>query len=397
MNRLFWLICWTVGLWVTTGLAFPIVSRGQTPPGVDVVRFATFNTSMSQEREGAMLEKLANGDDPKFKQIAEIIQRVRPQVLLLNEFDFDLNGLAMKRFQENYLSQSQNNQPPIQYEHGYATTVNTGELAEIDLNGDGKIQLPEDGFGFGRFPGHYGMVVLSQFPIATEQVRTFQKFLWKDLPQAALPNQPDSTTPYYTESITKVLRLSSKSHWDVPIQIGERTIHFLVSHPTPPVFDGPEDRNGRRNHDEIRFWAEYLNPKSEFLYDDQQRRGGLSADAPFVIAGDLNADPQDGDSFQSAVKQLLQHPRVQDPQPVSLGGTEQAKQQAGKNAEHQGPAEQDTGDFNDRNPGNLRIDYVLPSKDLKVVGSGIFWPLANSELYPLVEASDHRLVWVDIQ
>jgi hypothetical protein len=42
----------------------------------------------------------------------------------------------------------------------------------------------------------------------------------------------------------EVFRLSSKSHWDVPIVIGRKTVHFLVSHPTPPVFDGPEDRNG---------------------------------------------------------------------------------------------------------------------------------------------------------
>ena len=55
-----------------------------------------------------------------------------------------------------------------------------------------------------------------------------------------------------------VLRLSCKIHWDVPVQIGSETVHFLVSHPTPPAFDGPEDRNGRRNHDEIRFWADYI-------------------------------------------------------------------------------------------------------------------------------------------
>ena len=59
-----------------------------------------------------------------------------------------------------------------------------------------------------------------------------------------------------------MFRLSSKSHWDVPIRIGRETVHFLVSHPTPPVFDGPEDRNGTRNHDEIRFWADYVGPTS---------------------------------------------------------------------------------------------------------------------------------------
>ena len=48
-----------------------------------------------------------------------------------------------------------------------------------------------------------------------------------------------------------------------------KTVHFLVSHPTPPVFDGPEDRNGTRNFDEIRFWADYVIPsRSGYIYDD---------------------------------------------------------------------------------------------------------------------------------
>ena len=89
-------------------------------------------------------------------------------------------------------------------------------------------------------------------------IRTFQEFRWKDMPGAALPTDPATGAPWYTDEELDAVRLSSKSHWDVPIWTGRRTVHFLVSHPTPPVFDGAEDRNGRRNHDEIRFWADYL-------------------------------------------------------------------------------------------------------------------------------------------
>ena len=62
------------------------------------------------------------------------------------------------------------------------------------------------------------------------------------------------------EEELEVVRLSSKSHWDVPVKVGGHTVHVLASHPTPPTFDGEEDRNGRRNHDEIRFWADYVSP-----------------------------------------------------------------------------------------------------------------------------------------
>jgi hypothetical protein len=94
--------------------------------------------------------------------------------------------------------------------------------------------------------------------------------------------------------------------------------------------------------------------------------------------------------------QLLDHPQIQDPLPKSEGGVEQAKEQGGTNAKHQGDPAFDTGDFADRNVGNLRIDYVMPSKALTVKNAGVFWPVSTDPTFPLVSASDHRLVWVDV-
>jgi hypothetical protein len=200
--------------------------------------------------------------------------------------------------------------------------------------------------------------------------------------------------------------LSSKSHWDLPLQIGAgQTLHFLVSHPTPPSFDGPEDRNGRRNHDEIRLWADYLTPaRAGYLRDDRGRRGGLPARASFVIAGDLNADPRDGASFDAAIRQLLDHPRVRAlPAPRSAGAADAAARQAGSNLAQRGTPAEDTADFSERgtSPGNLRADYLLPSRSLQVCSSGVFWPTSDDPLFELINddtaaSSDHRLVWLDI-
>jgi hypothetical protein len=202
-----------------------------------------------------------------------------------------------------------------------------------------------------------------------------------------------------------VFRLSSKSHWDVPLLVGGTVIHTLVSHPTPPVFDGPEDRNGRRNHDEIRLWSDYVLPsRSGYLYDDQGRRGGLKPGARFVIMGDQNADPFDGDSVAGAAQQLLENPRVNTSvTPTSPGGPEQAVLQGGANLTHRGDPAFDTADFVDvPGPGNLRVDYVLPSKNLRILDAGVFWPLSSDPLFRLVgvfpfPTSDHRLVWVDVR
>ena len=84
-------------------------------------------------------------------------------------------------------------------------------------------------------------------------------------------------------------------------------MHVLASHPTPPAFDGPEDRNGKRNHDEIRLWADYLTGGAAAGY----LGASLPEDEPFVILGDLNADPLDGGSVPGAIQQLLNHPRIQ--------------------------------------------------------------------------------------
>jgi hypothetical protein len=216
------------------------------------------------------------------------------------------------------------------------------------------------------------------------------------MPGAVLP------PGYYSAEEQAVLRLSSKSHWDVPIRIGRDTVHFLVSHPTPPTFDGAEDRNGRRNHDEIRLWADYVRPShGRYIYDDKGRRGGLRPGAKFVIAGDQNADPSDGDSFQGAIHQLLGNPRIDTtPAPSSQGAVEAGALQGGANTAHRGDPRFDTADFADTAPGNLRADYVLPSKGLRATGAGVFWPVASDPLSRLTgtfpfPSSDHRLVWLD--
>ena len=320
------------------------------------VRFATFNTSLYRSEKGQLMSELEEEHHKRPSQIAEIIQTVRPDVVLLNEFDYDKEGVAARLFAENYLGKPQGDQQAIEYPHRYFASVNTGVDSGVDLNGDGeKSGTKVDAFGYGVHPGQYGMLVLSKYPIESENVRTFQKFLWKDMPDCLWPVVPETGKPYYSEEAKEVFRLSSKSHWDVPIQIGDRVVHFLVSHPTPPVFDQEEDRNGCRNHDEIRFWADYVQPdKSEYIYDDSGQRGGLEAGANFVIAGDLNADPNDGDSNDEAARQLTAHELINNEfVPSSEGAVDAAGESGGANQEHSGEASHDTGDFNDRNVGNL--------------------------------------------
>ena len=383
--------------------SLPAASATDRPPGL--VRIATFNASLNRAVDGGLRHDLSTPDDPQARNVAEIIQRVRPDVLLLQEFDFDVDGAALRDFQANYLARPQHGMEAIAYEFTFTAPVNTGVPSGFDLDHDGKVGGGGDALGFGEFPGQYGMVLLSRFPIERDRIRTFRRFLWRDLPGALLPDRPDTSYPadWYSPDELAVLPLSSKSHWDVPLRIGRLTLHVLASHPTPPAFDGPEDRNGLRNHDEIRFWNDYLTAANAgYIHDDRGRAGGFRSGA-FVIMGDQNSDPVDGGSRNDAIRALLANPRVDSAfVPQSAGAPEAAAAQGGANGTQKGDPRFDTADFNDRVAGNLRVDYLLPSKGLKVCGGGVFWPAQAAATASLIwgdqpaPSSDHRLVWIDV-
>jgi glycerophosphoryl diester phosphodiesterase len=387
-------------------------------------RAAIFNASLNRSMNGELIVDLAIPDNPQAQAIAEIVQRAAPDVLLLNEFDYVPYDTAAGLFRLNYLDRPQDTlgvggAEAANYPYAFVAPSNTGIASGFDLNNDGRIVTEpgapgygDDAFGFGAFPGQYGMAIFSKYPILEDQVRTFQTFLWKDMPGARLPDDPETPAPgdWYSPEELAVLRLPSKSFWDIPVLVEGEVVHIIALHPTPPTFDGPENRNGLRNADEIRIAADYVTPgRGGYIYDDEGRYGGLEPGARFVVMGDLNADPLDGDSADQAILQLLESDVV-DPSllPASAGGVEQARLQSGANAAHRGDPAFDTADFADAAPGNLRVDYILPSEArLAPRAAGVFWPQSDDPLFPLVgtfdpaqpggfPSSDHRLVWTDL-
>ncbi|KJL49008.1 hypothetical protein RS84_00638 [Microbacterium hydrocarbonoxydans] len=392
-----------------TATAAPAVAASSPSSGgqgaAGDVRFATFNASLNRGAEGALVSDLSAPGNAQADAVAEIIQRANPDVLLINEFDYVAGGEALRLFQDNYLSVPHGDAAPVEYPYRYTAPVNTGVPSGFDLNNNGAVGGGDDAWGFGLFPGQYGMAVYSKLPIDEDAVRTFRNFRWVDMPGALLPDDPATDAPadWYSPEELAQFPLSSKSHWDVPIRVSKnKTVHFLVSHPTPPTFDGAEDRNGTRNHDEIRFWSDYVTggDASAYITDDAGRAGGLKGGSLFVIAGDQNADPNDGDSTGGAIRQLLENPRINTSTvPTSAGAAEATELQGGVNLDHVGAPQQDTADFSEP-PGNLRVDYVLPSRQIRVLGSGVFWPASDEPLsaltgtYPF-PSSDHRLVWID--
>ncbi|WP_162149387.1 endonuclease/exonuclease/phosphatase family protein [Arthrobacter sp. Br18] len=369
------------------------------------IRVATYNAGLTRPNAGDLVGDLGAPDDAQARAVAQVIQTNQPDVLLINEFDYDAGQEAAGLFRTNYLGVSQQGQAPADYPYFYTAPSNTGVPSGSDLNNDGTVGGPDDAYGHGDFQGQSGMVVYSKYPIDKAAVRTFQNFLWRDMPGARLPVDPVAQgVGWFSEDELDTVRLSSKSHWDIPVTVGNRTVHVLTSHPTSPVFDGSEDRNGKRNFDEIRLWADYIQggETARYIYDDDGGVGGLGHSDRFVILGDLNSDPRDGDSLRGSIDQLLESRQVQDPRPSADGATEASVLQGAANAGHRGDPQHDTADFDDRGVGNLRADYVLPSRTLSVLGSGTYWPKAGTPgshltgIFPF-PSSDHRLVHVDVK
>ena len=361
-------------------------------------RVAVFNAELTRRDPGLLVRDLMKGNDPQIGQVVEIIQTVRPDVLLLSGVDYDFQELAIGLLRDA-LNVGLHQASGIAFPYWFAAPVNTGVPSGLDLDGDGRMATADDAWGFGYFPGQEGMVVLSRFPIDRVATRTFQTFRWQDLPDAVLPVWYDGT-PWPSAAVQASLRLSTASHWDVVIITPVGPIHLLAAHPTPPVFDGPEDANGKRNHDEIAFWTQYL--KGVEFKDDQGRVAAL-ASGPILVMGDFNADPLDGDGLHDGIGELLRSDRLQDPKPKSAGGSFAAAVQLGANVGQISDPALDTADWPDEagKPGNMRVDFVLPSIDFDVEGAGIFWPTPNDPSSRLIAPLDergarHRLVWVDV-
>lgn len=331
-----------------------------------------------------MLRDIQSGKDAQVQAVLGVIAYISPDILLLNGFDYDYNNTALNAFADLLSEQT------TPYPHRFALRPNTGMDTGLDMDGDGQTGGPRDAQGYGKFAGQGGMAILSRLPFSETDVQDFSALRWVDFPEALLP-QVDGK-PFPTAKAQAAQRLSTTGHWVVPITVEGSTLNLMAFHASPPVFDGDEDRNGKRNHDEVRFWAAYLD-------------GELAAQpdgAPFVILGDANLDPFDGDGRSKAIRGLLAHPRVQDVTPTSQGAVEATHIQGGANATHESDPALDTADWRDESgPGNMRVDYVLPSSDLKVRASGVFWPKAHDPNAALLNvdgtlASRHHLVWVDV-
>ncbi|WP_435257421.1 endonuclease/exonuclease/phosphatase family protein [Thioclava sp. FR2] len=296
-----------------------------------------WNADLQRRGPGLLAQDAMRGSKPDIVTVVSAITALDADILVLSGFDFDTSAIALTAL---------NNRLPAPYPYLLPLRSNAGVPTGYDLDGNGRVDEARDSQGFGQFPGQGAMAILSRFPILADQGKDFSDLLWKDLPKAHLPPLP--------EGAVEILKLSTNGHHQTAILLDSgRHLSLLTWHATTPAFDGPEDRNGKRNADETRFWTLFLDGKVPF-------------DPPttsFALIGQGNVDPEKGDGDHAPIRALLSDPRLHSP----LMG--------------------DTSDYGGQ-VGTLRTAYILPDASLTIT---------DSRTEPRPEGARHHPIWVEFE
>lgn len=347
-----------LSLGLVSGLLLP-------PASAESLRIALWNIELERRGPGLLLRDILSGKDAQVEASLAVIAALKADVLLLAGFDYDHDLLAAKAFARRLTESG------TSYPHLFSRRSNRGLPTGLDLDGDGRRGTARDAQGYGHFSGQSALLLLSNRRIDEAGLRDFSTLLWRDLPNALLPDD-------MTAEARDLQRLSTTGHYELPLLLENgRDLRLLFWHATPPVFDGPEDRNGRRNHDETAFWLALLG-------------GRLTVpppEPPFLILGTANLDPEDGDGRREAIRSLLSHPDLLDSLPKWP--------EAPPEPAHRGDPQLDTALLSEI--GGLRLEVMLTSQDIPLRRSGILRADPESPFgQTLARASRHFPIWLEI-
>lgn len=353
------------------------------------IRVATLHAGLRAESSAVLLEELQGGMHPAARVLAETVQANAPDVLVLTGISYDENQEIAETLNRQYLARGQNGQTGMQYSYTYTAPTNSGIDSGADLDGDGRVGGPADAIGYGNHPGERGMAVFSTRPVVEDEVRTFQEFLWEDMPENSIREGQ------FSKLEKSVLRLPSTTMWDIPIEVPGEAEHVHVVATdlnSSPRSARPDDA---RNEDQRQMVADFVSGSAWYLYDDDGVRGGLGAEDPFVIAGSLADEQELMTSPAEKVPELstlLESEVLQDPAPEAV--TDEPLPERDEAADPQATQGLSNGDA-------VRSSYLLPATAIEVVGTGVFWPAEGEFGYDLVDPAESaspsgRLVWLDI-
>jgi len=172
---------------------------------------------MTYNIEDVRTADLRRSDHPRLQRAAGHIRHLDPDILLVNEMTYDQpggpgsrsgdpKGHNAQRFVHHYLASPQADSLDGLSYQPVMLPVNTGVPSGHDLNNDGRAvsTVPDvpasleggsvapqtdagraygnDAWGFGTFPGQYGMAlfVRKDLTVLRDSIRTFREFRWHE-------------------------------------------------------------------------------------------------------------------------------------------------------------------------------------------------------------------------
>ena len=317
------------------------------------MRIALWHTGLGRAGPGLFLRDIRR-NAPDVIAARDTLVALAPDVLILLDMDFDLQGLALSAFAGALVEGG------LDLPHRFAPRPNTGMATRMDMDGDGQLGTADDAQGWAQFAGSGGIALLSRWPLDFRMLQDHSAFLWRDLPDAQLPMRNGQIFP--NAAVFEIQRLASTGAWEVGVQTPGQNLTVMTWHAGPPTFGGAQARNRLRNAAETDFWRLRLDGAL-----------GPAPEMPFVLLGDANLDPARGDGNHAVISRLLAHPALQDPHPTAR-------------APPAGVPPDATAHWPD-GPGAMRVEYLLPAANLHVLDAGLIWPSADAT---------HALLWADL-
>lgn len=344
--------------------------------------------------------KLLDNNDGQANAAAEILARFDADILEINEIQYDIAGVPNRGLPGaagspapgDFADDAQNGQRLADRIHAADNSVTYTDT--LMLLGNSGFYFEGDDMdvwsytlrGWGEWEGRFATAVLSKYPILRDQVRVIADFEWENLPDnkiAQMHEENGMTLPPHFPLFEKSLNI-------VPIDVDGVTLYLVLLHPTasPASFD---PINPYRNFDELRALDLFL--RGELPGVEPLPEGAL-----FVVSGDLNADPNDGDGIEGAVDAVVNNPSLIKSYPRGAGSRGYYAQ---FNTFLGGCGNDDGETVSDPTTRfQMQLDYQLPSVTLGApLRHEMFFPDYQTEREDFDLAcygSDHRFLWMDV-
>lgn len=344
-----------------TLLVFPAASAFAVPSGpTDVagiptqalsqtsLRVATIDANLTADAPGKLNENLMGASNLQAGHVADSIAQSNADVVVLTDMDADQG--ALDTFRDQYLNNTEDDRPDVDYQYSYLAVGSKGLQSGADLNADGVIGGAQDAWGQGEFEEQGSVVVLSKYPVDEDQITAVSKLKWQDVANDQLHHTKLDGV------LAASIPVMSTGLWDIPIEYRGQRVHVVATQTEPEGQD--QDLAAARQSDELKVVSDYLAGK-DYVHIDEGRQAKGVGDEKFVIAGALNRQETGG---ESRIKPFLK----------SLG-REDALNESGS--------------------------YLVPDTSWQVVGQGLIEqsepPL--DEAIPTIIDEPGSLIWTDIQ